>query len=128
MAFKYLFLLLTPFFLYSEVGYFEPWGKDADLTNNKHQYSMPPQRSTSVAKAAEKIILFHQNYISPLHGSRSNFRPTSSRYMLLSIRRYGFINGYIKGCDRLLRENSDPWVYRTIIIDNKIYKFDPTWQ
>ena len=29
------------------------------------------------------------------------------------------------GCDRLLRENSDPWVYRKVMIGNTEYKFDP---
>jgi hypothetical protein len=45
--------------------------------------------------------------------------------MLLAIRKHGFFKGYIMGCDRLLRENSDPWVYRTTLINNKIWKTDP---
>jgi uncharacterized protein len=41
------------------------------------------------------------------------------------MRRYGFFKGYLKGCDRLMRENNDDWVYRLVEIDGKIYKWDP---
>jgi len=108
-------------------GYIEPWGKDSELV--KHSQSLDPipmPRRDWASRLAEKVILFHQNIISPVDGPRSHFRPTSSRYMLLAIRRYGFIKGYIMGCDRLLRENKDDWVYRTIEIDGKRYKYDPT--
>jgi len=60
-------------------------------------------------------------------GPRSHFRPTSSRYMLLAMRRYGFIKGYIMGCDRLLRENKEEWVYRKVVIDGEEFKWDPTF-
>ncbi len=107
-------------------GYFTPWGKDSDLIFYEQD---PPltKRSDLLSRAAEKVILFHQNIISPVDGPRSHFRPTSARYMLLSIRRYGFFFGYIKGCDRLLRENKDPWIYRTRVINKTLYKWDPTY-
>src|ERR1700722_49679 len=92
-------------------GYFVPWGKDSDLVFYQPQQILP-KRTDLLSKAAEQVILFHQNVISPVDGPRSHFRPTSARYMLLAIRRYGFFLGYIKGCDRLLRENKEPWVYR----------------
>jgi putative component of membrane protein insertase Oxa1/YidC/SpoIIIJ protein YidD len=118
MRFKLLFLLL-PIILSAE----PPWGKDADL-----KIPAPPEPAPKLSimgKIAEHVILFHQNVISPVDGPRSHFRPSSSRYMLLAIRRHGFIKGYIMGCDRLLRENEDPWVYRTIDVDGNLYKFDP---
>jgi putative component of membrane protein insertase Oxa1/YidC/SpoIIIJ protein YidD len=77
-------------------------------------------------KLFENIISFHTNIISPVDGPRSHFRPTSSRYMLLSMRKHGVIKGFLKGCDRLIRENSEKWVYRTIKIDGIEYKYDPT--
>ena len=107
-------------------GYFPPWGKDSELILYQEDPS-PPKRTDLLSMAAEQIILFHQNIISPVDGPRSHFRPTSARYMLLAIRRYGFFMGYIKGCDRLLRENKDPWIYRTRTINNVIYKWDPTY-
>lgn len=123
MVFKTLFFLV-PVFLFSVPGYFEPWGKDADL-----KYAPPGQNQeldlSAMAKAMEKVIWFHQNIISTVDGPRSHFKPSSSNYMLLAIRKYGFLKGYVMGCDRLLRENSDPWIYRTAIIDNKIWKTDP---
>jgi len=122
-----IFFVLIPLFVFSKSGYFEPWGKDADI---KHKSIKPLdnkkiKKKSIISKVANKVIVFHQKVISPVCGSRSNFRPTSSRYMQLAIQRYGFLKGFTMGCDRLLRENSDPWLYRKIIIDNTEYKFDP---
>jgi len=116
-----VFLLCSS--LYALPGYHEPWGKDADL---KMPTESPVQAPLSlVVQAAQEVILFHQNIISPVDGPRSHFRPTSSRYMLLAIRRHGLLRGFLMGCDRLLRENDDDWVYRTVEIDGKLYKHDP---
>jgi len=122
-----LILFLSPLLVFAKAGYFEPWGKDADIKHqdlnvNKNEQA---KKKSIFSKAANKVIVFHQKVISPVCGSRSNFRPTSSRYMQLAIERYGFLKGFTMGCDRLIRENSDPWVYRKIIIDNTEYKFDP---
>ena len=38
---------------------------------------------------------------------------------------YGFLKGYIMGCDRLLRENDEEWVYRTVHFDGRVLKYDP---
>ena len=108
------------------MGYVEPWGKDSDLIKKRDENTLPVRKNPLI-KLAEYVILFHQNIISPVDGPRSHFRPTSSRYMLVAMKRYGIIKGYIKGCDRLLRENSDEWVYRTKVIDGKLYKWDPTY-
>lgn len=127
MDFKLVYFTLFTLSLFGEIpGYFAPWGKDSDLVYHACEKPLAPS-SNPLSLAAEQIILFHQNIISPADGPRSHFRPTSARYMLLAIRRYGFFMGYLKGCDRLLRENKDPWVYRTRVINNKIYKWDPTY-
>jgi uncharacterized protein len=125
MHFKSLFIafLLLPYFLLSLPGFHEPWGKDCDL--KPLQDPLPDEKLSLAVRFAHKIILFHQNVISPVDGPRSHFRPTSSRYMYHAMRRYGFFKGYLKGCDRLMRENSEDWVYRLIEIDGKIYKWDP---
>ena len=119
-------LLLTLSLHATPSGYFPPWGKDSDLIPHSSSDN-PAPRTDLLCRAAEHTILFHQNIISPVDGPRSHFRPTSARYMLLAIRRHGFFKGYIKGCDRLLRENKDPWVYRTRRIGPKLYKWDPTY-
>ena len=118
---KLLFLL--PLSLFAKVGYFEPWGKDADIEKNPKEKQVKKQ--SVIAKSADAIIKFHQQNISPISGPRSNFRPTSSKYMENAIKEYGFFKGFVMGCDRLLRENADPWVFRTITIDGIIYKYDP---
>lgn len=104
-------------------GYFEPWGKDADLKSLK-----PSAQSSKVSiatRVADAVIHFHQQVISPVDGPRSHYRPTSSQYMHLAMHRYGFLKGFIMGCDRLLRENDEEWVYRTIQYGDKIFKYDP---
>ncbi|MBS0648643.1 MAG: membrane protein insertion efficiency factor YidD [Verrucomicrobia bacterium] len=123
MLFKILPFLL-PALLFSIPGYHEPWGKDTDLEWKAPQEN-PPADLSLPAHAMEKVIWFHQNIISPCDGPRSHYKPSSSSYMLQAIRKHGFFKGYVMGCDRLLRENSDPWIYRTTVIDNKIWKTDP---
>ncbi|MCH9617351.1 MAG: putative membrane protein insertion efficiency factor [Chlamydiia bacterium] len=127
MVFKTFPIILCSMHLLAAPGYHLPWGKDTDMIKRKSFWIAPKKRYDPLGKVSEKIILFHQNVLSPVDGPRSHFRPTSSRYMLLAIRRYGFIKGSLKGFDRLLRENSDPWVYRTREIDGVKYKWDPTY-
>jgi len=103
----------------------EPWGKDADLVKKPQTQNEDSQ--SLLSKVANNVILFHQNVLSKADGPRSNFRPTSSRYMQLAIKRYGFFKGYIMGCDRLLRENDEKWVYKKIIINDVEYKYDPAF-
>lgn len=93
----------------------DPWGKDADLAAYSPPQPIPKPLSCSwLAGFGEKAIHFHQNVISPADGPRSHFIPSSSQYTLEAMRKYGFFQGYIMGCDRLMRENDDPWVYRKI--------------
>jgi putative component of membrane protein insertase Oxa1/YidC/SpoIIIJ protein YidD len=109
--------------LFALPGYHEPWGKDADL---RIPALVPSPLSLSLLGiAADQVIRFHQTFLNRVDGPRSHFRPTSSKYMQLAIRQYGFFKGFIIGCDRLLRENDAAWVYRTIEIDGKLYKHDP---
>ncbi|MGL4540075.1 MAG: membrane protein insertion efficiency factor YidD [Candidatus Rhabdochlamydia sp.] len=119
-----LLLLFFPFYVYAMPGYFEPWGKDADLI------FPPPKKIETTSSSlpvciAEKIIWFHQHVLSPVDGPRSHFYPSSSSYMKQAMQKHGFILGFFMGCDRLQRENSDPWVYRTIEIDQKLIKYNP---
>lgn len=113
--------------LFGEVGYVEPWGKDSKLIVKKSLSPSAPPMKTLAGKAVEQLILFHQNVLSPVDGPRSHFRPTSSRYMLLAIKRHGLIKGFMMGSDRLLRENSEEWVYRRKMINGTFYKWDPTF-
>lgn len=123
------FLILTVLSipLFAEVGYVEPWGKDERLIPRKSRIPPLPEKMGVMTRLSESVILFHQNIISPVDGPRSHYRPTSSRYMLLAMRRYGFLKGYIMGCDRLLRENKEEWVYRKVVIDGEEFKWDPTF-
>lgn len=119
-----LLLLLFPFYVYALPGYFEPWGKDADLIFPQQKKTEPTSCSLPVY-VAEKIIWFHQHILSPVDGPRSHFYPSSSSYMKQAMQKHGFILGFFMGCDRLQRENSDPWIYRCIEIDRKLIKYNP---
>jgi putative component of membrane protein insertase Oxa1/YidC/SpoIIIJ protein YidD len=126
MRFRIWFFLLFPFFVYGDLGYVEPWGNDSDLVV---QEKPPEKKSTGpLVTIANALLLFHQKIISPIDGPRSNFRPTSSKYMQLAIQRYGFFKGVVMGCDRLLRENNEKWIYPTITIGNVSYKYDPAFE
>lgn len=109
-------ILISVMFLFAN-----PWGKDADLV-----YSPLPSPKPTYTTLAEKLIRFHQEVISPADGPRSHFIPSSSQYTLDAIRRYGFVEGFLRGCDRLQRENNEPWVYRkTLDGSGREMKWDP---
>ena len=125
MPFRFWILVLfLPYVLLARASFEEPWGKDIALLEKPQQKQAAPSLSLGT-RIADAIILFHQKVLSPVDGPRSDFRPTSSRYMQLAMYRYGFFKGYLMGCDRLLRENDEQWVYRTIEIEGKTYKYDP---
>ncbi len=100
-----------------------PWGKDADLAKPKSEITIKKQ--TPLVKLAEVMIKFHQNNISKTDGPRSHYTPSSSQYTLDAIQKYGFFYGYLLGCDRLMRENNDPWIYPTINGKYNKLKHDP---
>lgn len=105
----------------------DPWGKDADLARtNIPKKTSSPCRTPLLGTFAETMIRFHQKIISPADGPRSNFIPCSSQYTLNAMRKYGFFQGFSMGCDRLMRENKDPWVYRlTQDREGRLIKYDP---
>jgi uncharacterized protein len=126
MRFKLIFLLFIPILAHALPGFYEPWGKDADLRSARAPSSPATKIDHSLSvRIAKQIILFHQNVLSPVDGPRSHFRPSSSSYMMQSMQKHGFIPGFLMGCDRLMRENSDPWVYRNIEENGKLFKYDP---
>ncbi len=118
MFFRVLFLLIAlP--LYSD-----PWGPDADLAKPRVEQS-EPQRGP-LNKLAQQMIWFHKKVISPADGPRSHFHPSSSMYALQAIKKYGVLRGIPMGCDRLMRENEDQWVYRDVRApDGRTLKWDP---
>ncbi len=122
-----LFLIFSLFFLpligspYSE-SIAEPWGYDSDLLIRENK---PLKNKSFPKKACVACIHFFQNYVSPIDGPRSNFYPTSSQYALEAIERYGVFAGIALGCDRLMRENSEEWVYETIDKHGNVRKYDP---
>lgn len=122
---RFSWFVLLPLFLHASPGYFEPWGKDADLQHKPVVESKKKPSDSFAVTIAEKVITFHQTVISPVDGPRSHFKPSSSQYMLLSMKKHGFVSGFLMGCDRLMRENSDEWVYRQVESEGKLFKYDP---
>lgn len=106
----------------------EPWGVDSDLPLNNWMNGHAEtarkvnKPSTQICKA---MIRFFQIYISPIDGPRSHFYPTSSQYALQAIQTHGVFKGIAMGCDRLMRENADPWVYPVKANDGIKRKLDP---
>ncbi|EKE08316.1 MAG: hypothetical protein ACD_17C00236G0003 [uncultured bacterium] len=119
MLFNFLFLAS----LLAYPGYFEPWGTDASLQKPPR---LEEKKEISLAeKIADLCIQFHQEVISPVDGPRSHYRPSSSQYMQQAIHNYGFLRGFIMGCDRLLRENDEEWIYPTVLFEGRTLKYDP---
>jgi uncharacterized protein len=109
---KVLFILALLLFSKLEA---DPWGKDADLVNKKVQSVVTvPCQTPIMGKFAECMIGFHKTVITPIDGPRSHYLPSSSQYTLDAMRKYGYFKGFTMGCDRLMRENDDEWVYPKI--------------
>lgn len=122
------FFILTTAIFAAQVLQADPWGKDADMVQKKApKQCCEEQRPTPIlGKFAEIMITFHQEVISPADGPRSNFIPSSSQYTLDAMKKYGFFQGFCMGCDRLMRENKDPWVYKmTLDGAGDVIKYDP---
>lgn len=99
----------------------DPWGKGSKLVSKPYQ--RPEKHKTFLG---ENLIWFHKKVISPADGPRSHHKPNSSQYTIDAMRKYGFFQGYFMGCDRLMRENEDPWIYRTVKDEKgEAFKWDP---
>jgi putative component of membrane protein insertase Oxa1/YidC/SpoIIIJ protein YidD len=107
----------------------DPWGRDADLVNEpcwSYEKIHGRCKTPLFGQFGEAVITFHQKVISPADGPRSHFYPSSSQYTKESMRRYGFFKGFMMGCDRLMRENPEDWVYSTTILPGgTALKYDP---
>jgi putative component of membrane protein insertase Oxa1/YidC/SpoIIIJ protein YidD len=123
---KALFATLIVIFPLSNMIAEEPWGKDADLARKIQKLPEERCRTPFFGNIAETMIGFHKKVISPADGPRSNHKPNSSGYTLDAMRKYGFFYGYLMGCDRLMRENDDPWIY-PVCTDaaGDTFKWDP---
>lgn len=123
------FSLLSILFISSILSTFlfaDPWGKDADLVQQHISPSCSPLSSSPLVAWGTRAIRFHQDVISPADGPRSHFIPSSSQYTLEAMQKYGFFQGFTMGCDRLMRENEEEWVYRKIgDAAGKTMKWDP---
>ena len=103
-----------------------PWGKDAGLTTPTPPHIEERCSTPLLGPLAEAAIRFHQVMISPADGPRSHFIPSSSQYTLKAMQKYGLFEGFLMGCDRLMRENSDPWIYeKKILGPHNTMKYDP---
>lgn len=110
----------------TSLGAEEPWGRDADLVLQGPEQCNKDALRLSLNSLAEKLIIFHQEVISPADGPRSHYKPSSSQYTLEAMRKYGFLEGFLWGCDRLMRENNDPWVYEVVVDPaGEKFKWDP---
>lgn len=119
-----LHLIMPPLlFLFGAAYAEELWGTDAHLLHP----GPPPEKQLSLAgHMTKKVIHFHQNVLSEADGPRSHFRPTSSQYMMEAIHEHGFFKGYAMGCDRLMRENDERWIYPIIQTEiGSLAKHDP---
>ena len=109
MRFK-LFLLLSFFSCFIHKGWtipqYTPWGKDCDMAHVKEHEA--PLKDIA---GFDTLVDFHKTVISHADGPRSHFVPSSSEYMRKACHKYGFFKGFPMGLDRLIRENSEVWVY-----------------
>lgn len=123
----HLSVLLCVLFLPLCAAEFAPWGKDAVLAQAKSCISSETCCKTPLlGPLADVFLNFHHDVISPSDGPRSHFFPSSSYYTQEAMHKYGFFQGFIFGCDRLMRENKEEWVYgKAYNKDGILRKYDP---
>ena len=124
-AFVSLCFIYSPLTLYGD-----PWGKDADLAFRCKEPVEPcearPCNFSPGIAVSTLLIRFHQTCITQIDGPRSHYLPSSSQYTLDAIQKYGFFKGFTLGCDRLLRENDEKWIYPvTLDKQGQVIKWDP---
>ena len=95
----------------------DPWGKDAILCQKKHINSMDNQ--------TYMLIYLRQKHLTHTDGPRSHHFPTSSEFMRLCLNKYGHLYGFLLGCDRLLRENSEVNHYPLVRYNKRVLKHNP---
>ena len=127
---KPIFNCILGLTLFSWTAFFleaDPWGKDVDLVHRPLPIcTTSNEPSSRLANWGIQAIRFHQTVISPADGPRSHYIPSSSQYTLEAMKKCGFFKGFILGCDRLMRENDEEWVYRkTYDAGGHLMKWDP---
>ena len=110
-----LFSILT-FCVWAE----DPFGTDVSMIQLKKR-----PRVSDGFHPGFAFIRFHQQYSTHIDCPRSHFIPSSSEYMRQAMSLYGSGLGFLYGCDRLLRENSDDWLYAKISTPVGLVKSDP---
>ena len=129
---KLIFLTLISSLFFSSLfsaPFSGPWGADSKLVSQSQlkcqSLNAKQPKLTAGQKSCRAMIRFFQVYISPIDGPRSSFYPTSSQYALEAIQKFGIFQGISMGCDRLMRENGEMWVYKTTERFGPLRKLDP---
>jgi putative membrane protein insertion efficiency factor len=83
----------------------EPWPKDPPGPGPGSQ--TPPTSLSPGQKAAQGVLRFFQEYISPVDGDRCPCYPTCSQYSVEVVRKHGVWIGLVMTFDRLIHESSE---------------------
>ena len=68
------------------------------------------------------LFIFYKTFISSQDGSTCSFHPSCSEYAVMSIKKYGVMNGFLRTSDRLSRCNGfSPEKYKFISEKNLLY-------
>jgi putative membrane protein insertion efficiency factor len=83
----------------------EPWPKPP--LGPGPEGDRPPISLSPGQKAAQSVLRFFQEYISPVDGDRCPCYPTCSQYSVEAIRRHGVWIGLVMTFDRLIHESNE---------------------
>ena len=85
-----------------------------------------PKADYDSSQIQHSLMHFQKNTLSPSYGPHSHYIPSSSQYTRNAIKQYGLAKGFILGCDRLIRENDEEWIYPlTAGYFGETFKYDP---
>ena len=105
VIFLFCFCLSGGWVLAGEGRWEEPWPKRP--VGPRPEGERPQTSLSPGQKAAQGVLRFFQEYISPVDGDRCPCYPTCSQYSVEAIRRHGVWIGLVMTFDRLIHESSE---------------------
>ena len=112
-----LFPQFVDFSIPDDNSFKSPWKKSTISTSSQI-------RETTI-NPLKYLVMFYQDYISPIDGKQCPMYPACSQYSIDCFEKHGLITGWIMTCDRLFHE-ADEMKHIPMILINNHYKFyDP---
>lgn len=116
--------LFLPAWLFAgEARWEDPWLKK--LPSQTAERPEGNENPSLGQKAAEGVIRFFQEYISPVDGDRCPCYPTCAQYSAEAVRKHGLLVGLVMTFDRLIHESDEMRMSPLVKVYESYRYYDP---